>query len=202
MVEQGRIGDSAESVGERQRRLPWLLGVIGLVILLVGGLVFVGAKALAPTEAAEPPSPVLPVCTPAKVKVTEGKPVPRLLPEPQVSLPTGCLPPEPGAAITFADVVVGDGAELKQGAGHMAFFALYDLGTGNVVASHWQPKHQYDGMSGGFADLTGGLWSAGLAGMKSGGRRVLLLPAVTGTRAQDPVEMYRGVPLVAVVDLL
>ncbi|WP_410656186.1 hypothetical protein [Amycolatopsis sp. lyj-112] len=203
MVEQDRIGDEAESVGERRSGSPWLSGVIGLVVMLVGGLIFIGARVLAPNGEAEspPPPPEPPVCAPADVKIADGKPMPRELPEPLVTLPTGCLPPEPGAAITFADVVVGDGAEVKQGAAYLAYFALYDLGTGKLVASHWKPEHKYGGLTGGKADLTGDLWSRGLAGMKSGGRRVLLLPAVTGELAQDPVEMFRTVPLVAVVDV-
>jgi hypothetical protein len=202
MVDQGRIGDEAGSIGERRSRLPWLVGVIVLVILLVGGLVFVGARALAPTQAAEEPPSAMPACAVAQVKVAEGKPVRQRLPEPVVTLPTGCRPPDPAAAITFADVVVGTGPEKAKGSEYLAFFALYDLATGAVVASNWQPRHQYDGLTGGAVESTAGLWSSGLAGMKSGGRRALLLPAVPGERAQDPVEMYRSVALVAVVDVL
>ncbi|WP_037316461.1 hypothetical protein [Amycolatopsis orientalis] len=203
MVEQDRIGDEAGSIGERRSRVPWLVGLIVLVILLVGGLVLVGARALAPTQAAEePPPPPLPFCAVAQVKVAEGKPVRQRLPEPVVTLPTGCRPPDPAAAVTFADVVVGTGPEKAQGSNYLAFFALYDLASGEVIASNWQPRHQYDGLSGGAVEPAGGLWSSGLAGMKPGGRRVLLLPAVLGERAQDPVEMYRSVPLVAVVDVL
>ncbi len=210
MSEQEEIGDRAGSVGERRSRIPWIVGAFGLVVLLIGGLIFVGSRVLAPKEpvaAAAQTSTRDPRCEPGAVKVTNGKPASpnsgfSRLPAPVVTLQTGCEPPEAGTATAFAEVLVGgEGPEFRAGEKFLICFAIYDLDTGTVLSSIWESKHQYDGFTTG--SVATGDWTAGLLGMKPGGRRVLIVPAATaGKSLSDPVALHLDKPLAMVVDLV
>ena len=101
------------------------------------------------------------------------------------------------------DIVVGDGAEAKEGDTVKVQYvgALFDNGT--EFDASWQgdaPGQAFEFTLGGGQVIPG--WDQGVAGMKVGGRRVLIIPPDLGYGAQgSPPTIPAAAALVFVVDL-
>jgi FKBP-type peptidyl-prolyl cis-trans isomerase len=113
---------------------------------------------------------------------------------------TGDAPPE---ELVTKDIVVGDGPEAKEGDTVKVQYvgALYDNGT--EFDASWTGNEPGDGFEftlGGGQVIQG--WDEGVAGMKVGGRRVLVIPPDLGYGEQgSPPTIPGNATLVFVVDL-
>lgn len=107
----------------------------------------------------------------------------------------------PPTALVKKDIVVGDGAEAKEGDTVKVQYvgALYDNGK-EFDASWDRNKEPFEFQLGGGQVIKG--WDEGVAGMKVGGRRVLVIPPDLGYGAQgSPPTIPANATLVFVVDL-
>ncbi len=103
-------------------------------------------------------------------------------------------------ALVKKDIVVGDGAEAKEGDTVKVQYvgALYDDGT--EFDASWDRDEPFEFQLGGGQVIQG--WDQGVAGMKVGGRRVLVIPPELGYGAQgSPPTIPANATLVFVVDL-
>lgn len=109
----------------------------------------------------------------------------------------------PPTELVTKDLVVGDGPEAKDGDTVKVQYvgALYDDGT--EFDASWtgdQPGDGFEFTLGGGQVIQG--WDQGVAGMKVGGRRVLVIPPDLGYGAQgSPPTIPGDSTLVFVVDL-
>jgi len=109
----------------------------------------------------------------------------------------------PPTGLVKKDIVVGDGAEAKDGDTVKVQYvgALYDKGT--EFDASWTGDKPGDGFEftiGGQQVIQG--WDQGVAGMKVGGRRVLVIPPDLGYGPQgNPPTIPGNATLVFVVDL-
>ncbi len=107
----------------------------------------------------------------------------------------------PPTALVKKDIVVGDGAEAKEGDTVKVQYvgALYDNGK-EFDASWDRNKEAFSFQLGGGQVIKG--WDEGVAGMKVGGRRVLVIPPDLGYGPQgSPPTIPGNSTLVFVVDL-
>jgi peptidylprolyl isomerase len=117
--------------------------------------------------------------------------------EPVVTRPTGAPP----TALVKRDLIVGTGPEAKAGQSVTVNYvgALYS--TGKVFDASWK-RHEPFGFSLGRGQVIPG-WDQGIAGMKVGGRRELIIPAPLAYGAKgSPPAIPPNSTLVFVVDLL
>ncbi len=106
----------------------------------------------------------------------------------------------PPTTLVKKDIVVGDGAEAKQGDTVKVQYvgALYDNGT--EFDASWDRNEPFEFALGGGQVIKG--WDEGVEGMKVGGRRVLVIPPDLGYGAQgSPPTIPANATLVFVVDL-
>ena len=116
--------------------------------------------------------------------------------KPTITIPDG----EPPTALTYSDIVVGDGAEAPRGAA----VVMHYLGVS------WSNKQQFDASWDSGTPLDYPLsqlirgWQEGVPGMKVGGRRLLVIPPELGYGEQGTPGGPIGPneTLVFVIDLL
>lgn len=116
--------------------------------------------------------------------------------KPQVGKTTDPAP----TALATEDIVVGDGKEAKSGDNVSVQYVgtLYDGGT--EFDASWGRGEPFEFQLGGGQVIPG--WDEGVAGMKVGGRRVLVIPPDLGYGAQgSPPTIPANATLVFVVDL-
>lgn len=143
-----------------------------------------GEKALAPSTA--PPS------TTAKTP-TSGP----LATKPVVTVPTG---PAPSKLVT-KEIIKGSGPEAKAGQSVTVNYVGVLYHGGKEFDASWKRSEPFTFMLGQGQVIKG--WDQGVAGMKVGGRRELIIPAelAYGKRGSPPT-IPPSAPLVFVVDLL
>jgi FKBP-type peptidyl-prolyl cis-trans isomerase len=106
----------------------------------------------------------------------------------------------PPTTLVKKDIVVGDGAEAKQGDTVKVQYvgALYN--NGKEFDASWDRNQPFEFPLGGGQVIKG--WDEGVEGMKVGGRRVLVIPPDLGYGAQgSPPTIPANSTLVFVVDL-
>jgi len=106
----------------------------------------------------------------------------------------------PPTTLLKNDIVVGDGAEAKQGDTLKFQYvgALYN--NGKEFDASWDRNQPFEFPLGGGQVIKG--WDEGVEGMKVGGRRVLVIPPDLGYGAQgSPPTIPANSTLVFVVDL-
>ena len=114
------------------------------------------------------------------------------------------VPPQSGNAPTTLltkDLIVGTGPEAKSGENLTVNYvgALYK--DGKVFDASWKRKEPFTFVLGKSQVIAG--WDKGLAGMKVGGRRLLIIPATLGYGAKGAgASIPPNAALVFVVDLL
>ena len=116
--------------------------------------------------------------------------------KPKIEASTGTPP----TSLEKEDIVVGDGAEAKEGDTVSVQYvgALYD--TGKEFDASWDRGEPFEFTLGSGQVIKG--WDEGVAGMKVGGRRKLIIPPDLGYGAQgSPPTIPANATLVFVIDL-
>jgi peptidylprolyl isomerase len=120
------------------------------------------------------------------------------LERPQIDKPDGDIPFE----LVVDDLVVGDGAEAKQGSKVSVHYVGVAFRTGEEFDASWNRGQPFEFRIGKGQVIAG--WDAGVEGMKVGGRRKLTIPSALayGARGAGAGVIQPHEPLVFVVDLL
>jgi len=118
--------------------------------------------------------------------------------KPDVTLPEG----EPsGKALRVEDLIVGDGEEARPGHAVEVHYVGVSWNTGREFDASWNRRETFRFKLGAGQVITG--WDQGVAGMKVGGRRVLVIPPALGYGARGAGGVIGpNEHLVFVVDLL
>jgi peptidylprolyl isomerase len=99
-----------------------------------------------------------------------------------------------------ADLIVGDGAEAKRGDNVTVQYVLATYSSHKVIQSSWTST-PFNFTLGAGQVIPG--WDEGVAGMRVGGRRELIIPPALGYGDQSPgAGIAPNDTLVFVVDLL
>jgi peptidylprolyl isomerase len=147
----------------------------------------------APTEAATPEAtPAGPTEGDAGVKVS-GK----LGAEPKITVPSGGTAP---TALTYKDLKVGKGPEAAAGQTVDVQYSGVLFKDGTKFDASWDRGGEPFSFPLGQGAVIPG-WDQGVAGMKKGGRRLLVIPPELAYGAQGSGPIGPNEPLVFVVDL-
>ena len=117
--------------------------------------------------------------------------------KPEVDFPEGAPP----ADLTIEDITVGDGEEATAGRSAVVHYVGVSYGTGEEFDASWNRGAPFAFPLGAGSVIAG--WDQGVAGMKVGGRRQLVIPPhlAYGDRGAGGV-IKPGETLIFVVDLL
>ena len=119
------------------------------------------------------------------------------LTKPEIDFPGGDAPTE----LQIRDIVVGDGAEAKAGALVEVHYVGVTFASGEEFDASWNRGQTFRFPLGGGRVIKG--WDQGVAGMRVGGRRELVIPPHLAYGNQSPSPLIpAGSTLIFVVDLL
>lgn len=119
------------------------------------------------------------------------------LSKPIIEFPEG----EPPTDLEITDIVVGDGAEAKPGDQVVVHYVGVSFSTGEEFDASWNRNSPFTFPLGAGRVIAG--WDQGVAGMKVGGRRKLVIPAKLGYGDRGAGAVIKpGETLIFVVDLL
>jgi peptidylprolyl isomerase len=119
------------------------------------------------------------------------------LEKPVIDKPEGPAP----ADLVITDLTVGDGDEAKPGQTVLVHYVGVSHSTGEEFDASWNRGEPFAFPLGGGRVIAG--WDQGVAGMKIGGRRQLVIPAHLAYGNQGAGGVIKpGETLVFVVDLL
>jgi peptidylprolyl isomerase len=142
------------------------------------------------SAAATTPSPT---ATTAAKTPTSGP----LAKEPSVAIPAGAAP----TTLVVKDIIKGTGAEAKAGQPVTVNYVGALFHGGKVFDASWKRNEPFTFTLGQGAVIKG--WDQGVAGMKVGGRRELVIPAALAYASKGAgASIPPNAPLVFVVDLL
>jgi peptidylprolyl isomerase len=145
-----------------------------------------GEKTTSTAAATTPPSPT------AKTP-TSGP----LATKPKVSVPTGAAP----STLVTKEIVKGTGPEAKAGQPVTVNYVGVLYHGGKEFDASWKRSEPFAFTLGKSQVIKG--WDQGVAGMKVGGRRELIIPAeLAYGKTGSPPTIPPNAPLVFVVDLL
>jgi FKBP-type peptidyl-prolyl cis-trans isomerase len=117
--------------------------------------------------------------------------------EPTVAPPSGGAP----AKLVTKDLIAGTGPEAKAGETVTVNYVGVLYNGGKEFDASWKRNEPFSFSLGKGQVIPG--WDQGVAGMKVGGRRELIIPAALGYGAKgSPPSIPPNAPLVFVVDLL
>lgn len=117
------------------------------------------------------------------------------------SKPTVTVPSFPASELGVTDVTIGDGAEATSGSTVEVHYVGVAQSTGQQFDASWDRGDTFTFRLGGGQVIRG--WDEGVAGMKVGGRRELVIPPAKGYGAAGAGGVIKGnETLVFVVDLL
>jgi peptidylprolyl isomerase len=116
--------------------------------------------------------------------------------EPKITPPKGPAP----KTLVIHEIVKGTGAEAKAGASVSVNYvgALYS--NGKVFDASWKRKEPFTFTLGQGQVIPG--WDQGVAGMRVGGRRELIIPSELAYGAKGSSSIPPNAPLIFIVDLL
>jgi peptidylprolyl isomerase len=114
---------------------------------------------------------------------------------PTVTVPTGAPP----TVLEASDLITGRGPAAKKGDTITVQYVLVSYATGQVIQSSWTSMSFSFTL--GVGQVIAG-WDQGVAGMKAGGRRELIIPPALGYGAQAQQGIPANSTLVFIVDLL
>lgn len=119
------------------------------------------------------------------------------LERPKIDLPQG----QPPKYLDITDIQVGEGPEATKGSTVSVHYLGVSFSTGEEFDASWNRGQAFDFPLGAGRVIKG--WDMGVAGMKVGGRRKLVIPPhlAYGDRSPSPA-IKPGETLVFVVDLL
>ncbi len=116
--------------------------------------------------------------------------------KPTVEIPDGPPPTE----LVIEDLVVGEGSEAQAGTSPSMQYVGHSWSTGKQFDASWDRGQPFSFRLGEGQVIQG--WDQGVAGMKEGGRRVLVIPSDLGYGPQgSPPTIPAAATLVFVVDL-
>jgi peptidylprolyl isomerase len=119
------------------------------------------------------------------------------LSKPEIDFPEG----QPPAELQITDLVVGDGQEAKAGHQVKVHYVGVAFSTGEEFDASWGRGTPFQFPLGAGRVIAG--WDQGVAGMKVGGRRKLVIPAHLGYGARGAGAAIKpNETLIFVVDLL
>ena len=119
------------------------------------------------------------------------------LERPEIDFPGG----EPPAYLDITDITVGDGAEATSGSTVSVHYVGVAFSTGEEFDASWNRGEPFDFPLGAGRVIKG--WDMGVAGMKVGGRRKLVIPPHLGYGSRGAGGAIKpGETLIFVVDLL
>jgi len=105
------------------------------------------------------------------------------------------------ADLEIEDLIVGDGAEVTQGNQAVVHYVGVALSNGQEFDASWNRNDPFAFRVGGGQVIAG--WDRGVAGMRVGGRRKLVIPPHLGYGERGAGGVIKpGETLVFVVDLL
>ena len=116
--------------------------------------------------------------------------------KPEVPTPTGTPPDE----LVTHDVVVGEGTAAKSGDQVHVHYVGVSFSSGKQFDSSWDRGRAFDFPLGGGSVIQG--WDFGVAGMREGGRRTLVIPPALGYGSRGVGPIKPNETLVFVVDLV
>jgi peptidylprolyl isomerase len=117
--------------------------------------------------------------------------------KPEVDFPGG----PPPADLEITDLVVGDGAEARQGQAVKVHYVGVSFSTGEEFDASWNRGEPFAFPLGAGRVIAG--WDQGVAGMRVGGRRQLVIPPHLGYGDRGAGGVIKpGETLIFVVDLL
>ncbi|HVE25354.1 MAG TPA: FKBP-type peptidyl-prolyl cis-trans isomerase [Sporichthya sp.] len=117
--------------------------------------------------------------------------------KPEIDFPGG----EPPADLVITDITVGEGAEAKPGAKVTVHYVGVAFSTGEEFDASWNRGSPFQFQLGGGQVIAG--WDQGVAGMRVGGRRQLVIPPHLGYGDRGAGNVIKpGETLIFVVDLL
>ncbi len=168
----------------------WLMALLAVPAL--GAAACSSTSATGTTTTAPPASTTTVATTP----VRSPSPAGTAGTQPTVVVPTGTPP----TGLESSDLIVGTGAAAKSGDTVQVQYVLATYSSGKVVQSSW--TGQPFSFTLGAGQVIPG-WDAGVAGMKVGGRRELVIPPSLGYGASSPGPgIAANDTLVFVIDLL
>ena len=119
------------------------------------------------------------------------------LTKPVIEAPAGTPP----AQLEITDLWVGDGQEATPGQTVKVHYVGVAWSTGKEFDASWNRSQSFDFPLGGGQVIAG--WDQGVAGMKVGGRRKLVIPPALGYGDRGAGGVIKGgETLIFVVDLL
>jgi len=119
------------------------------------------------------------------------------LQKPEVDFPEG----QPPADLEIVDIVEGDGPEAKPGDLVTVHYVGVAFSTGEEFDASWNRGQPFQFGLGGGQVIAG--WDQGVAGMRVGGRRRLVIPPHLGYGNRGAGNVIKpGETLIFVVDLL
>jgi len=117
--------------------------------------------------------------------------------KPEIDFPGG----EPPADLVITDITVGEGAEAKPGVLVTVHYVGVAFSTGEEFDASWNRGSPFQFQLGGGQVIAG--WDQGVAGMRVGGRRQLVIPPHLGYGNRGAGNVIKpGETLIFVVDLL
>ena len=117
--------------------------------------------------------------------------------KPEIDFIEGPAPEE----LVITDIVVGDGPEAVAGGRVEVHYVGVDFETGEQFDASWDRQSPLDFPLGSGRVIAG--WDRGIAGMKVGGRRKLVIPPHLGYGNQGAGGVIKpGETLIFVVDLM
>ena len=179
------------------------LAALGAAILIAGcgssgstGTISPGNEnssdsALATATSSTPATPTTPVA--ATVKTPASGPLSK---EPAVTPPTGSAPTK----LVTREIITGTGPEAKAGQSVTVNYVGVLYKGGKVFDASWKRNETFPFVLGKGQVIPG--WDQGVAGMKVGGRRELIIPANLAYAATARPGIPANSALVFVVDLL
>ena len=119
------------------------------------------------------------------------------LQKPEIDFPEG----QPPADLEVVDIVEGDGPEAKPGDTVSVHYVGVAFSTGEEFDASWNRGQPFRFGLGGGQVIAG--WDQGVAGMRVGGRRKLIIPPHLGYGDRGAGNVIKpGETLIFVVDLL
>ncbi|MEU7892067.1 FKBP-type peptidyl-prolyl cis-trans isomerase [Nonomuraea sp. NPDC049152] len=119
------------------------------------------------------------------------------LEKPEIDFPEG----NPPSDLEIVDIVEGDGPEAKSGQSVQVHYVGVSFSSGEEFDSSWNRGTPFEFPLGGGRVIAG--WDQGVAGMKVGGRRKLVIPPHLGYGNRGAGRAIKpGETLIFVVDLL
>ena len=160
-----------------------------LTVLAVAGLLVAGCGERDETETAANPEPTAAAASPAEISTD-------LETKPAIPKPDG----EPPTELVSEDIVEGKGRAAKAGDQVTVRYVGVAFSTGAEFDASWNRGEPFSFQLGAGRVIPG--WDQGVAGMKVGGRRKLVIPPdlAYGDQGSPPV-IAPGETLVFVVDL-